>query len=184
MSSWTEKPCVYDEAQQMGSLRGKRILAVDDEPDILETIVETLEYCDVSTAGTYDTGLEMLHSNEYDIVILDIMGVKGLELLNVCVGQGFPTVMLTAPAMDPKYVIGALERGAASYMPKEDLAHLENRLIEVLDLLARGITPWTETIKRIDPILDEKYGAQWKKKLNQFLENIEKTTMTKPRKLS
>ncbi len=168
----------------MVSLKGKRILAVDDEPDILETIAETLEYCDVFTAGTYDTALEMLNRNEYDIVVLDIMGVNGLELLNVCVQRGFPAVMLTAPAMDPKYVIGALEKGAVSYMPKEDLAHIEIRLNEVLDLLEQGIAPWRETIKRIDPILDEKYGEQWKDEFNQFLDNNKKNTITKPRKLS
>ena len=39
-------------------LRGKRILAVDDEPDVLEMVREQLGTSEVTTAGGYDEARE------------------------------------------------------------------------------------------------------------------------------
>jgi DNA-binding response OmpR family regulator len=152
-------------------LQGKKLLVVDDEPDVLETIEEVLDQCEVHTAGAFDTGLKLLVAQSYDIVILDIMGVNGFELLEKCVQRGFPAIMLTAPAMNPDYLIEALERGAVSYMPKEDLVHLESRIKEVLELMDQGMRPWEATISRLDPVMEERYGQVWKEKLTQFLKD-------------
>lgn len=106
-------------------LQGKVILAVDDEPDVLETIVEVLEMCRVDTAGSYEQAYRLLERRSYDMVVLDVMGVRGLQLLEHAVNGKFPAVMLTAPALHPEYVLKSMERGAISYMPKEDLARLD-----------------------------------------------------------
>jgi DNA-binding response OmpR family regulator len=58
-------------------LKGKKILAVDDEIDILETLEEVLDQCDLDTASTYETAKELLETKTYDAAILDIMGVRG-----------------------------------------------------------------------------------------------------------
>ena len=63
------------------TLKGKKILAVDDEPDILESIEEVLENCDVDTAKDFKTAKQLLNSKTYDLVVLDIMGVQGYDLL-------------------------------------------------------------------------------------------------------
>ena len=63
------------------ALKNKVILVVDDEPDVLETVEEELDMCLIHKAGDYDTALQLLLSYTYDIVILDIMGVNGFELL-------------------------------------------------------------------------------------------------------
>ncbi len=55
----------------------------------------------------------------YDIVILDIMGVNGFDLLKVSVKRGFPTVMLTAYALTPEALEKAIRLGAVSFLPKE-----------------------------------------------------------------
>ena len=60
---------------------GKKILAVDDEQDILEIIEEELEMADVDMALDYQTASEKIRQNNYDLAILDIMGVDGLTLL-------------------------------------------------------------------------------------------------------
>ena len=83
-------------------LKDKVVLVVDDEPDVLETIEEELDMCLVHKATDYDTALQYLLSYTYDIVILDIMGVNGFELLKTAVSRGFPTVMLTAHALSPE----------------------------------------------------------------------------------
>jgi DNA-binding response OmpR family regulator len=84
------------------TLKNKVILVVDDEPDILDIVEEELNMCLVHKAVNYDTALQYLVSYTYDIVILDIMGVNGFELLKSSVYRGFPTVMLTAHALTPE----------------------------------------------------------------------------------
>ena len=62
-------------------LKDKVVLVVDDEPDVLETVADELDMCIVHKAKDYDTALQYLLSYTYDVVILDIMGVNGFELL-------------------------------------------------------------------------------------------------------
>ena len=71
------------------ALQDKVILVVDDEPDVLETVEEELDMCLIHKATDYDTALQYLLSYTYDIVILDIMGVNGFELL-LCQGDSLP----------------------------------------------------------------------------------------------
>ena len=65
-------------------LDGKRILAVDDEPDVLNVLEEEITMgcrdCKVEKATTYEAAAEKLKSQKYDLVILDIMGVRGFDL--------------------------------------------------------------------------------------------------------
>jgi len=78
-------------------LNNKRLLAVDDEPDVLETLEEYLsDFEDLifDKAIDYNTGYQLLRSWTYDLVILDIMGVRGFDLLNAAVHLGFPTAFL------------------------------------------------------------------------------------------
>ena len=77
-------------------LEMERILIVDDEPDILETVEDLLAAYDVTTAGTHEDAKHLLETGGFDIAILDIMGVNGLELLEEAVAREIPTVMLTA----------------------------------------------------------------------------------------
>ena len=60
-------------------LSGKKILAVDDEPDVLvlleEEIMESCPNCLLDKATTYESAVKLLESKHYDVVILDIMGV-------------------------------------------------------------------------------------------------------------
>ena len=80
-------------------LKDKIILVVDDELDILQTVDEMLDVFLLHKVGDYNTAIQHLLGYTYDIVILDIMGVNGFELLKTSVFRGFPTVMLTAHAL-------------------------------------------------------------------------------------
>lgn len=149
-------------------LKGKTILAVDDEPDVLETIAEILDMCRIETAGNFDKARQLLNTGHYDLVILDIMGVKGLDLLDTAVEKNFPCVMLTAPALSPDYVLKAMQRGATSYLPKEDLANLDSLLTELFDILAKGASPWPHTLKRLEPLLDERFPSGWRENYREL----------------
>ena len=111
-------------------LEGKKILAVDDEGDVLDTIEEALEMARLDKARDYKTALEKIRLNKYDLVILDIMGVDGLKLLEKSVERGFPTVMLTAHALNAETLIESIRLGAISYLPKETLAEIDQMLEE------------------------------------------------------
>ncbi len=66
-------------------LNDKYILVVDDEEDILETIEEMLDNAKLDLAGDYQSASEKIKNNKYDLAILDIMGVNGMQLLEEAV---------------------------------------------------------------------------------------------------
>ena len=114
------------------NLNGKDVLVVDDEPDVLETVEEMLEMCTVHKADDFRTALNYLQTNTYDIVILDIMGVNGFELLRHAVARGFVTVMLTAHAVTTEALKRSITLGAASFLPKEYMGDLKELLEDIL----------------------------------------------------
>ena len=57
-------------------LKGKRILIVDDEPDVLDSLIELLDMCKIDTASSFEDGKRLLKNQSYDLAILDIMGCK------------------------------------------------------------------------------------------------------------
>jgi len=61
-------------------LKDKMILAVDDEPDVLETLAELLDMCQVITKTRYEDAVVYLNNNSPDLAILDIMGVNGIKI--------------------------------------------------------------------------------------------------------
>jgi DNA-binding response OmpR family regulator len=151
-------------------LEDKAILAVDDEPDVLETIVEVLEMCHVDTAGDYNRAEDLLRTRSYDMVILDIMGVRGLHLLESSVNRKFPSVMLTAPALNPEYILKSMKRGAISYISKEDLVHLDTLLSDLFGIMNSGASPWVHTMKRLEPLLDERFSPEWRVEYKDLME--------------
>ena len=150
-------------------INGLRILAVDDEPDILETIVDVLDGATVDCARSYQEAIELLTPGEsdaptgkkYDLAILDIMGVDGMGLLTRTVDQGIPTVMLTAHAMNPGTLKASIMRGALSYLPKEELANLAEHINDVLDAVEKGQSTWERLFTRIGSFFDKAFAPAW-----------------------
>jgi DNA-binding NtrC family response regulator len=140
----------------------KRILAVDDEPDVLEIVEEVLSSYDVQTAGSFEEARKLLVTETYDMVILDIMGVRGLDLLDIAVERNFPAVMLTAHALDPGNVMQSILRGAVSFIIKENIDRLESLLEELFDLIEKGESTWVHTMKRLAPMLDAYFSPEWR----------------------
>jgi len=153
----------------MGSedpLKDKVILIVDDEPDVLETVAEELEMSVVHKAADYDTGLQYLSSYTYDVVILDIMGVNGFELLKDAVSRGFPTVMLTAHALTPEALKKSMRLGAVSFLPKEKMPEIKRYLEDIV--LADGGPVWTKFFERLGAFFDKRFGPDWKERDSYF----------------
>jgi DNA-binding response OmpR family regulator len=142
-------------------LHGKRILVVDDEPDILEVITSELPDTDVVTAGNFEVAQQLILTDHFDLVILDIMGVNGFALLEKCRDRSMPAAMLTAHAISVDSLNKALKLGAVSYLPKEELIRLPELIAEILESLAEGRSHWPQLFKRLGPFFKEKLGIVW-----------------------
>ena len=100
-----------------------KILVVDDEPDLLEQLRETLtsQKYDVDTADDGESALDKVFDNLYDLIILDIMipFVDGLEILREIREANIdtPVLMLTAKG-DVEDKIKGLDYGADDYLAK------------------------------------------------------------------
>ena len=149
-------------------LKDKAILIVDDEPDVLETLEEELGGARVDKAQDYDTALQLLVSYTYDIVILDIMGVNGFELLKQSVSRGFPTVMLTAHALTPESLKKSIKLGAVSFLPKDKMSEMKGYLEDVV--LGGGKPVWQKLFEKLGDFFNKRFGPDWKKRDQFFVE--------------
>lgn len=150
-------------------LKDKLILVVDDEPDVLDIVSEVLDMCVIHKARDHDTAMQYLLMYIYDIVVLDIMGVKGFELLRTSVMRGFSTVMLTAHALSPDALKKAIKLGAVSFLPKEAIPDLRSHLEDVV--LGAGKPVWKKLFSRIGGFFDQRFGPDWKEK-DKFLKDF------------
>jgi CheY-like chemotaxis protein len=144
-------------------LNGRRVLAVDDEPDVLtvleEEIMDTCPQCTFDKASTYEEAAEKLESNHYDVVILDIMGVSGFILLNIAVKKNLKVVMLTARALSAEALKQSYEKGARAYLPKQKLGEIVPFLEDVLKY---EFEPgWKRLYEKLHSFFKEKFGADW-----------------------
>ena len=155
-------------------LKDKVILVVDDEPDVLETVGEELDMALLHKAGDYDTALQYLLSYTYDVVILDIMGVNGFELLKNAVSRGFPAVMLTAHAVTTDALKKSIKLGAVSFLPKEKMSELREFLEDVV--LNGGKSIWIKLFDRLGAYFNKRFGPDWKEKDKFFKEFEESLT--------
>jgi DNA-binding response OmpR family regulator len=147
-------------------LEDKAVLVVDDEPDILDSIAEQLDMCRIYRAKDYEIALQLLAGFKFDIVILDVMGVQGFELLKKSVSKGFPTVMLTAHAMTPESLKESIKLGAVSFLPKEMMAELDTYLAEVITGSKKMV--WKHLLDNLGDYFDRQFGANWKEKDDFF----------------
>jgi CheY-like chemotaxis protein len=163
-------------------LNGKSILAVDDEPDVLTVLEEEIrETCPDSRfdrVSTYEEAVARMISLTYDVVVLDIMGVRGFDLLELAVSRGFPVVMLTAHALTPEALKRSFEMGARAYLPKEKLGEIVPFLEDVLRY--EYLPGWKRLLEKLEGFFNERWGQYWKKSEEKFWKEFdEKTTQIK-----
>ncbi len=146
-------------------LNGKRILAVDDEPDVLDTLEDEIlgvaPKCTFEKATAYGEAVKRLESKTYDVVILDIMGVRGFDLLEFAVKRNFRVVMLTAHALNPEALNRSFEMKARAYLPKEKLGEIVPFLEDVLKY--EYLPGWKRLMGKLKGFFDSKFKSDWKK---------------------
>jgi PleD family two-component response regulator len=162
-------------------LKDKFILVVDDEPDVLETVEEELDMCLIRKATDYETAMQYLSGYTFDIVILDIMGVNGFELLKDSVSRGFPTVMLTAHSLSPESLKKSIKLGAVSFLPKEKIPELRTFLEDVV--MGGGKPVWQKLFDRMGAFFNKRFGTDWKERdrfFKEFEEELKESIKDQP----
>ena len=149
-------------------LNDRRILVVDDEPDILETIEELLDMCTLDTAVSFEEAKKLLAHNQYDIAILDIMGVSGYDVLALARKKDIPALMLTAHALTPENLKVSIEKGADSYIPKDELANLPDHIADAVKARIAGKQGYGAWFTNLKPFFDKSFGKGWRNKDRSF----------------
>jgi CheY-like chemotaxis protein len=149
-------------------LEGKKILIVDDEPDVLDTLEDLLSMCEVVKASSFEEAVKQLESRPFDFVILDIMGVNGYALLDMAREKKLTALMLTAHALSPMDTVKAFRGGAASYVPKDKILDIPDILVDILEARKKGTGLWGRWLERMEAYYEKKFGPDWKDKDKEF----------------
>jgi two-component system, NtrC family, nitrogen regulation response regulator NtrX len=148
-----------------------KILVIDDERAIRNTLKEVLEYekHEVDLAEDGPTGLEMFAANSYDIVLCDIKMAKmdGIEVLGKIAEQStdIPVVMISGHG-NIDTAVEAIKKGAYDFLEKPlDLNRLlitirnamdKSTLVTQTQVLKNKVSKMYEIVGESDPILQVK----------------------------
>jgi DNA-binding response OmpR family regulator len=100
----------------------QRILLVDDEPDILETVSYALrrQGFEVEVAADGASALELARTGRFDLLVCDVMlpGMLGIDVCRILREESsLPIILVTARDGETDRVLG-LELGADDYVTK------------------------------------------------------------------
>ena len=142
-------------------LEGKKILIVDDEPDILETLTDLLDMCVTDSAKDFETAASMLETNTYDMTVLDVMGVNGYELLEAANRKEIPSVMLTAHALTKDNFNKSMDKGARAYLPKDKMFEIDTILEDVFEEKDQKDPKQGKWFGRVKDYFEAAFGKGW-----------------------
>jgi DNA-binding response OmpR family regulator len=152
-------------------LKGKRVLIVDDEVDVLDVLTNLLDMCQVDRASTFEEANELLEKTPYDIAILDIMGVRGYDLLKIADRKNIPAVMLTAHALTKADIIRSIQEGASFFAPKDRIADIASFLASVLEARQISANSWARWFESLGDFYDKRFGGtDWRDREREFWE--------------
>lgn len=103
-------------------MKQKHILIIDDDVELVDLLSQYLASEGFITSACHDgvSGLERAHSDDIDLILLDVMmpELNGFEVLKALGGKyKTPVLMLTARGDDTDRILG-LELGADDYLAK------------------------------------------------------------------
>ena len=125
------------EAEGIERRKAMKILVVDDEKVLVKATRFNLEIDGYEVDAAYDgeEALSLVHENQYDVILLDLMlpKVDGLEVCRrIREFSNVPIIMLTAKTGDTDKLIG-FEYGADDYITKPfSLMELKARIRAIL----------------------------------------------------
>jgi DNA-binding response OmpR family regulator len=122
-----------------------RILVIDDDPGLLELLNTMLSRIGATPATTLTAteGLELLGSESFDLLILDLMlpDIDGFEVLaQLRQDSRFDTmpILILSAKVDPEAISRGLEMGADGYLTKPYLPNTLTSRVRSLLAQSRG----------------------------------------------
>ncbi len=134
-----------------------RILIVEDDRNIANAIRRELveQHYLVDLAYDGETGEDLALSNDYDLILLDLMLPKkdGRNICRTLRGEGITTpILMTTALSQAEDVIHGLDVGADDYLVKP--FHMGVLLARIRSLSRRGSEQKTAEIRAADLVLD------------------------------
>lgn len=132
------QPDDHDEPESEGVLAGVRILVVDDDPDVRESVQMAFEAegADVIAVGDGNSAVSLCQEDPPDLVILDMMlpGRSGFLALEKIKGRAdSPAVVMVTANEGRRHQEYAESMGVDDYLLKPvPLAHLVRRACELV----------------------------------------------------
>jgi hypothetical protein len=105
------------------------------------------------------------------VVILDIMGVRGFDLLELAVKKNLRVAMLTAHALTPEALKRSFEMKARAYLPKEKLGQVVPFLEDVLKY--DYLPGWKRLMKKLAKYFKARWGEYEQERLREVIKIIE-----------
>lgn len=133
----------------------KRILIVDDEPNIRLVFRTALGSCNdsVATAGDGETALRWVEESPVDLILLDLHmpGMDGMEVLRRLreAGNNVPVIIVTAHGSVP-HAVEAMKLGAIDFLTKPIAPEALREV--VADVLARHASPSSQRVPDQGPV--------------------------------
>ncbi len=150
-------------------IKGRRVLIVDDEKDVLDTLTDLLQVCKIDQASSFEEAKALLETEEYDVAVLDIMGVNGYKLLEIANSKKVAALMLTAHALSEADLKKSAEEGASYYAPKEEIDNIAIFVADVIESVDKGKSAWVRMFERLGGYYDRRFGGtDWREKQREF----------------
>lgn len=96
------------------------------------------------------------------------MGVRGYDILDLAREKDIPALMLTAHALTPENLRESIQKGADSYIPKDELANLDNHVADAIKARIEGKQGYGAWFSNLKPFFDKSFGKGWRDKDRSF----------------
>ncbi|MBW2149220.1 MAG: response regulator [Deltaproteobacteria bacterium] len=126
--------------------RPKKILVIDDEPDVVEMITMALESADFAVISAYNgaVGLEKARDEKPDAIVLDIMMPEK---------DGFVTCKELKASSETEHIPILILTGIREHLSNSRYAKSMGLSLEAEDFLEKPVNP-KEIIKRVSEMLE------------------------------
>jgi hypothetical protein len=81
--------------------------------------------------------------------------------------------MLTAHALSPENTAKSYKEGAASYVPKEEMANIVTYLNDIFEAKEKGKNFWWRWFERFGAYYDRKFGLDWQDRDKDFWKELQ-----------
>ena len=98
--------------------------------------------------------------------------MDGYKLLDIAKKKDVIAVMLTAHALSVDNTIKSYRKGAASYVPKDEMVKIATFLSDILEAKEKGENFWWRWLDRLGSYYEKKFGRDWKTEDKDFWRNF------------